>query len=97
MRALSAFLAFVGLAAAARAADLPGDVQAYVDRREACNYWPSETAPRHSHRADEIEHHLRSLHCDTLDREEAVMRARYPHDHAALDAMDQAHDALPDN
>jgi hypothetical protein len=97
MRVMLAFLAFAGLTAAACAADLPGDVQAYVDRREACNYWPSETAPRHSHRADEIEHHIRNLHCDTLGREEAVLRARYPHDSAALDAMDQARDALPDN
>ena len=80
----------------ALAADIPGDVQAYVDRREACNYWPGETAPRHSHRADEIEHHVRNLHCDTLEHDEAVLKARHRGDSALLDAIDQAHDALPD-
>jgi len=94
MRSAPAFILLC--ATAAFAADLPGDVQAYVDRREACNYWPSETAPRHSHRADEIEHHVRNLHCDTLNREEALLRARYRSDASLLEAIDQARDALPD-
>ena len=88
-------LVLAGFTSYSYAADLPGDVQAYVDRRAACNYWPNETAPRHSHRADEIEHHTRNLHCDTLGREEAVLKARYRGDATLLDAIDQARDALP--
>jgi hypothetical protein len=93
MRAVFAGLV---LATAAMADGLPGDVQRYIDRREACNYWPGERAPRHSLRAAEIERHNRNLHCDTLDHELAVLEARYRRTPMLLDAMHAAHDAMPD-
>lgn len=91
-----AILAYLLLATTAMADGLPGDVQRYVDRREACNYWPSEWAPRHSVREHEIERHTRNLHCDTLDHELAVLEARYRKRPAMLDALHDAHDAMPD-
>ena len=84
------------LATGAQAAGLPADIQGYVDRREACNYWTTERAGQDKHRRDEIAHHLRLTNCGTIDHEEAVLRARYRGDAAALQVMDQARDALPD-
>ena len=85
------------LATAAFAQNIPGDAWHYIARREACNYWPYETAPKHSVRSREIEHHTRNLHCDTLDHELAVMEARYRGNDVVLGAMHDAHDALPDD
>jgi hypothetical protein len=84
------------LAAAAMADGLPGDVQRYVDRREACNYWPTEHPARHSLREAEVERHTRNLYCDTLDHELAVLEARYRKTPVLLQAMRDAHDAMPE-
>jgi hypothetical protein len=93
--------AFVGfgllIAVPAFAQDVPSDAGRYIARREACNYWPYETAPRHSLRAHEIERHTRNLHCDTLDHELAILEARYSNDGAVLGAMRNAHDAVPED
>src|SRR5579872_1146771 len=76
---------------------LSPDVQAYADRRAACNYWPFEKADREDKvRNAEIERHVRNLNCDTLAREEAVLNARYRTDPVMLEAIADAHDALPD-
>ncbi len=91
-----ALFACLLLTTTAHADGLPGDVRRYVDRREACNYWPSERAPRHSLREQEIERHKRNLHCDTLDHELAVLEARYRKQQPLLDAMHDAHDAMPE-
>jgi len=94
--------AFLGLgllisATATFAQDVPSDAGRYIARREACNYWPYETAPRHSARAHEIERHTRNLHCDTLDHELAILEARYRDDGHVLGAMRDAHDAVPED
>ena len=82
---------------AAFAQDVPSDAWRYIARREACNYWPYETAPRHSLRSHEIERHTRNLHCDTLDHELAVLEARYRRNDDVLIALHDAHDALPED
>ena len=92
-------LMFCALAAPALAADdLPSDVHTYVDRRKACNYWPSEQASRKTERLRraEIDHHVRELQCQTLNREEAVLNARYRGKPDVLAAIADAHDAMPD-
>lgn len=89
---VAAVLAFVSSAAAQ---DSPQDVRAYVTRRAACNYWPSERSTDPIRR-DEIHRHIRQLRCDTLDREEAVLNARYRDTPSILDAIADAHDAMPD-
>ncbi len=83
------------VAPALAADDLSADVQAYVDRRKACNYWPSEHASGKLRRG-EIERHVRELNCSTLDREEAVLNARYKGKPDILAAVADAHDAMPD-
>jgi hypothetical protein len=91
-----ASLLFCGLAPAAIAADnLPSDVKAYVDRRTGCNYWPSEKGYDKVRKA-EIAHNVRELHCSTLDREEAVLNARYRDRPEIVAAIADAHDAMPD-
>ena len=91
-------LMFFALVPAAIADDLSADVQAYVDRRKACNYWPTEQASRKSERLrrGEIERHVRELNCPTLDREEAVLNARYKGKPDILAAIADAHDEMPD-
>ncbi|MEI7790935.1 MAG: hypothetical protein WCJ15_07135 [Alphaproteobacteria bacterium] len=78
--------------------ELPSDAQAYIDRRKACNYWPSEQASRKTQklRRAEIDRHVRALNCPTLDREEAVLNARYRGKPDMLAAIADAHDAMPD-
>ena len=89
-------LVFCALAQAAIAADtLPGDVKIYVDRRTGCNYWPSEKAYDKTRRA-EIDHNVRALHCATLDHDEALLQARYKGQPDLLQAIADAHDAMPD-
>jgi hypothetical protein len=88
-------LMFLALSPAAIADDLSADVQAYVDRRKACNYWPSEHASGKVRRG-EIQRHIRELNCPTLDREEAVLNARYSGKPDMLAAIADAHDAMPD-
>ena len=78
------------------AADLPADMNAYVNRRAACNYWPFEKAGKDKVRKAEIERHVRNLNCDTLAREEVILQARYRDDPAMLEAIADARDALPD-
>ena len=77
------------------AEELPADVTAYVDRRSGCNYWPSEPATDKIRKA-EIQRHIRELRCATLDREEAVLRARYHGKPELLKAIADARDAMPD-
>jgi predicted PP-loop superfamily ATPase len=98
MRFMLAVSVFFALVPAAIADDLSADVQAYVDRRKACNYWPSEQASRKSEklRRGEIQRHIRELNCPTLDREEAVLNARYKGKPDILAAVADAHDAMPD-
>jgi hypothetical protein len=87
---------FCALATAAIAADnLPGDVQTYVNRRTGCNYWPSETSKSKLRKA-EIAHNVRALHCATLDHDEAELQARYQREPELLQAIADAHDAMPD-
>ncbi|MBA2589424.1 MAG: hypothetical protein H0U98_12460 [Alphaproteobacteria bacterium] len=89
-------LVFYALATTAMAADgLPSDVQAYVNRRTGCNYWPSETSKSKLRKA-EIAHNVRALNCLTLDHEEATLRARYRGKPELLQAIADAHDAMPD-
>jgi hypothetical protein len=95
-RVIAAAIALVALQGSVQAADnLPGDVQAYVNRRTGCNYWPSETAKSKLRKA-EIEHNVRALNCPTLDHEEATLRARYQGKPELLQAIADAHDAMPD-
>jgi hypothetical protein len=91
-------LLFLGTAAPAFADELPSDAQAYVDRRKACNYWPSEQASRKKEqlRRAEIDRHVRALNCPTLDREEVVLNARYRGKPDILAVIADAHDAMPD-
>jgi hypothetical protein len=91
--ALTVFCAFAQPALAAD--NLPSDVQAYVDRRTGCNYWPSETAKSKLRRA-EIARNVRALNCPTLDHEEAMLQARYQRKPELLQAIADAHDAMPD-
>jgi hypothetical protein len=89
----------LGIAAPVLAADaVPREVKAYVDRRKACNYWPSEQASRKREplRRAEIDRHVRELNCPTLDREEAVLSARYQDKPDIMTAIADAHDAMPD-
>jgi hypothetical protein len=81
--------------AMALAADqLPKDVQAYVDRRTGCNYWPSEPAYDKIRKA-EIERNVRNLRCSTLTHDEAVLQTRYRDKPDILTAIADAHDAMP--
>jgi hypothetical protein len=99
VKTLSLILLLSGTATPVLAAEtLPSDAQAYVDRRKACNYWPSEHASRKLQplRHAEIEHHVRELNCPTLDHEEAVLNARYKGEPDILAAIADAHDAMPD-
>jgi hypothetical protein len=80
--AIAALLAFLSLA---WAQDLPPDVRAYAERRAGCNYWPSEPAYDRTRR-DEIRRHVRELRCETIDREEAKLNARYQGQPAMLEA-----------
>jgi len=89
---IAALLAFLSSAAAQ---DLPPDVRAYAQRRAGCNYWPSESAHDRT-RKDEIQHHIRELRCETIDREEAKLNARYHGQPALLEVIANAHDAMPD-
>jgi hypothetical protein len=77
------------------AQELPQDVKAYADRRAGCNYWPSERSTN-AVRNGEIQRHIRQLRCDTLDREEAILKARYRDMPGMLDTIADAHDAMPD-
>jgi hypothetical protein len=87
---------FCALATAALAADdLPGDVQAYINRRTGCNYWPSEHANNKLRKA-EIARNVRALNCPTLDHDEAKLQARYQGKPELLQAIADAHDAMPD-
>jgi hypothetical protein len=97
MRELTfAVMVFCGLGTAALAADhLPRDVQAYVDRRAGCNYWPSEPAYDKVRKA-EIERNVRNLRCSTLNHEEVVLQVRYRDKPDILTAIAEAHDAMPD-
>jgi hypothetical protein len=83
------------LALPASAGELPGDVQAYVDRRATYNYWPSEPRTNKTRRA-EIERHTRNLHCDTLHREQVILEVRYRKDPLLVQAIRDAENALPD-
>ena len=84
------------LSTIALAADqLPRDVQAYVDRRTGCNYWPSEPAVDKVRKA-EIERKVRELRCSTLTHDEAVLQTRYRDKPDILTAIADAHDAMPD-
>ena|SRR5438445_9411285 len=95
-RGTLAVLVFCVLGTAAVAADqVPKDVQAYIDRRTGCNYWPSEPAYDKTRKA-EIRRHVRELRCETIDREEAKLNARYQGRPALLEALANAHDAMPD-
>jgi hypothetical protein len=89
---IAALLTFPSLA---WAQDLPADVRAYSDRRAGCNYWPSEPAYDKTRKA-EIQHKIRQLRCDTIDREEAKLNNRYHNQAALLEAIANAHDAMPD-
>jgi hypothetical protein len=86
----------LALDSAQAAESVPGDVTSYIDRRTACNYWPFEKAGKDKVRKAEIERHVRNLNCDTLAREEAILKARYRDDPAILQAVADAHDAMPD-
>jgi hypothetical protein len=90
-------LALLLMSSAAVAADLPSDVSAYIQQREACNYWPYERAGGSKLRRAEIRRHVRNLHCDRSDHDKAVLQARYREEQAVLDAIDAAQDALPEN
>ena len=89
-------LVFCACGTAAVAADaVPKDVQAYMDRRAGCNYWPSEPAYSQT-RKDEIAGQVRKLRCSTLDHDEAQLLARYKNQPDILKAIADAHDAMPD-
>jgi len=90
--AAAALLAFLS---SAMAQDIPPDLKAYAQRRAGCNYWPSEPAYDKTRKA-EIQHRVRELRCETLDREEAKLNARYRGQPALLEAIANAHDAMPD-
>ena len=84
-----------GVACAQAADPLPGDVQAYVNRRTGCNYWPSEKGYDRVRKA-EIARNVRGLNCPTLDHDEAKLQARYRGQPDLLAAIADAHDAMPD-
>ena len=90
--AAAALFAFL---ASAAAQDIPPDLKAYAQRRAGCNYWPSEPAYDKTRKA-EIQRRIRELRCETLDREEAKLNARYRGQPALLEAIANAHDAMPD-
>ena len=89
---IAALLAFPSLA---WAQDLPADIRAYSDRRAGCNYWPSEPAYDKTRKA-EIQRNIRRLQCDTNDREEIKLNLRYRNQPTLLEAIANAHDAMPD-
>jgi hypothetical protein len=93
---LSAALFLAALGCAQAAESVPADVTRYIDRRAACNYWPFEKAGKDKVRKGEVERHVRNLNCDTLVREEAILKARYRDGPAILQAIADAHDAVPD-
>jgi hypothetical protein len=93
--ALLGLMLFAVVPAAIAADNLPSDVKAYVDRRTGCNYWPSEKGYDKVRKA-EIAHNIRALNCPTLDREEAVLNARYRDKPDIVAAIADAHDAMPD-
>lgn len=95
MRGTGLVVAALAFVSSAAAQELSRDVRAYVNRRAACNYWPSERSTDPI-RKGEIQRHVRQLRCDTLDREEAVLNARYRDTPSILDAIADAHDAMPD-
>jgi tRNA(Ile)-lysidine synthase TilS/MesJ len=85
------------MSTAASADELPSDVSAYIQLREACNYWPYEHWDKSKLRRAEIRRHLRNLHCDRAAHDKAVLQARYRKEQAVLEAIDDAQDALPAN
>jgi hypothetical protein len=87
--------ALLALLSSAAAQDLPPDVKAYAERRAGCNYWPSEPAYDKTRKA-EIQRNIRELRCETLVREEAKLNARYRGQPTLLEAIANAHDAMPD-
>ncbi|MEO8301573.1 MAG: hypothetical protein ABI608_07260 [Rhizomicrobium sp.] len=95
MRGTGLVVAALAFVSSAAAQELSQDVRAYVNRRAACNYWLSERSTEPIRRG-EIQRHIGQLRCDTLDREEAVLKARYRETPSILDAIADAHDAMPD-
>jgi hypothetical protein len=92
---LSAAAALLAFLSSAGAQDIPPDLKAYAERRAGCNYWPSEPAYDKTRKA-EIQRHVRDLRCETLDREEVKLNTRYRGQPALLEAIANAHDAMPD-
>ena len=70
-------------------ASLPAPVRAFIVRRAGCNHWGGEDAYEAA-RGRDIRRALRELRCDTIDRDERVVRARFAHEHAILRAISGA-------
>lgn len=57
-------------------ASLPAPVRAFVERADMCRHWSGEE-PYDADRGAEIARALRSLRCEKLDRDAAVLQRRY--------------------
>lgn len=55
---------------------LPHDVRAFIDRKSECNHWAGEE-PYDAARAKQIERAVARLKCETLDKDEAMLKRRY--------------------
>ncbi|WP_051971299.1 hypothetical protein [Massilia sp. 9096] len=71
----------------------PQDVAALIGRIVDCNHWRGEEG-YDADRKKEIREALRDLKCDRLDRDEAVVRKRYPNNRKVSAALDKAKDTV---
>ena len=81
------------LAPAARAAWIPSDIAAYVERRKACNHWGGEE-PYDKARLAQINRAVAKLNCDALDADEKALLRRYRSTRILLDHIRAARGLL---
>jgi hypothetical protein len=79
------FLASIVLAASAPA-DVPKDIQAFLDCRAGCDHWTGEE-PYDAARRRQIEAAIADLKCVRIERDQAALRKRYANDPRLLDAI----------
>jgi len=70
-------------------AGLPKDAAAIVTRHVVCNHWQGEE-PYDRSRAKQIDRALKQNRCDSLDRDEAALRARLRDRPEIIKALDDA-------
>ena len=76
-----------------RLSTLPRDVRVHIGRQINCDHWLGEE-PYDADRRREIDHAVRALRCEVLDREERRLRRRYARSPAVLKAISEARPAL---